>query len=106
MRHNLHMGGLLITQRKAIAAHLERDRIAQRRPPQNFHRRPIAKPHLQQSTANFIGAANGNHMAMAPHGELVEGTSGFGSDVRATSEVTGLLHMMVSVPYTNGCYSS
>jgi len=86
------MGGLLIAKGEAISADFESDRVAQRRPSQDFDGCAIAESHLQQPAADIGGAANLHDFAAATNAEFVQRAGGLGADVRASSKVTGFFH--------------
>jgi hypothetical protein len=65
------MPGLFFAKGKMVAAKPEFDRIAHRRPPDNFDLGAVAKAHFQQAPAYFSVAADGKNVTLAPNAELV-----------------------------------
>jgi hypothetical protein len=63
----LHVLGLLVAEAEAVTAKAELDRIAQRRPPDDFDGGSIAKAHLQQPAAEFAFAGDGDDHPLAPN---------------------------------------
>src|SRR5580704_8732294 len=83
-----------------VAAEAEFDRIAHRRPADDFHLGAIAKAHFQQPPADIRIAAYGEHMALAPHAELVQPACFGGAAMVASREFTSFLHERCSVNRT------
>ena len=75
-----------------VSAQPELDRIAQRRPANDFDVRAIAEAHLQQPATNVAIPADGNHKPAAADAQLVQGASLRGSAMITARKVTCLLH--------------
>jgi hypothetical protein len=90
------VGRLFIPQRNTVSADAKLDRIAQRRAAQNLDSGPIAKAHLKQAAAGLVIPADGNDMSMATHAQLVQTAGSRRTDVRASREITCLLHRIRS----------
>jgi hypothetical protein len=73
---DLHKARLLASQRKVIAAQTELDRIAQRRPADDFDLRAVAEAHLQQPAAKVGVATDVDDLAAATDAELAQGAGG------------------------------
>src|SRR5256885_12505474 len=73
LRHrDAHVPGLLVAEAEAVPAQLELDRIPQRRAADHLHVRPVAETHLQQSSADFRIAADGDDAAAAADAKLIK----------------------------------
>jgi len=76
MRHDFHVGGLLIAKREAIPTDFEGNRVAQRCTAEDFDRCPVAEAHFQQPAADIGIPGDRDDMAMAANAELVKAACG------------------------------
>ena len=86
------MPGLLIAEAQVVAAEAEFDGVAHWRPADDLDAGPIAKAHLEQSTAKVCIAPNGKYASPAPHAQLVQAAGFGGTAMIASRKITGLLH--------------
>jgi purine nucleoside permease len=86
------MFGLLAAEAEAIATKLELDRIAQRRPAENFDRHAVAKAHFKEAPLEFTITFDGLHRSGTPDAELIERTNRAAFNGVTRRQITRLFH--------------
>lgn len=89
----MNVPGLLVAKAEVISAEAEFNRIAQRRPPDNFDAGAVAETHFQQPAAQFRISAHRKHAPTATDAKAVEAARFRRSAVIARRKITCLLHI-------------